>query len=56
MTFILSSGAALCISGAASVVMFWVARPIVEKFGEANTMAFGLMCYSGRFVGYYFLR
>lgn len=50
------TGTALCISGLVSVIMFFVARPIVTKFGEANTMVFGLICYSARFLAYYFLR
>ena len=48
-------GGALCISGIGSVIMFWLAKIIVAKFGEANSMAFGLLSYCARFLVYYFL-
>ena len=33
-----------------------VAKPIIDRLGEANTVAFGLALYSVRFTVFYFLQ
>lgn len=48
-------GAALSIAGVGSVIVLFTSKIIIDKFGEANSLAFALMCYSIRFIVYYFL-
>ena len=54
--WVLYEGAALSIAGVGSVIVLLFAKTIISKFGEANSVSFALMCYSIRFIGYYFLQ
>ncbi|XP_059350646.1 major facilitator superfamily domain-containing protein 6-A-like [Daphnia carinata] len=49
-------GLASSCGGISAVISLSVAKPIIDRLGEANTLAFGLALYSVRFVIFYFLQ
>ena len=53
---LLFTGMAFSCSGISAMISLSVAKPIIDRFGEANTVAFGLMLYSIRFTIFHFLQ
>ncbi|KAK4002760.1 major facilitator superfamily domain-containing protein 6-A [Daphnia magna] len=49
-------GLASSCGGISAVISLSVAKPIIDRLGEANTLVFGLALYSVRFVIFYFLQ
>ncbi|XP_046440928.1 uncharacterized protein LOC124191923 [Daphnia pulex] len=49
-------GAAASISGIGSIIVYWTAKKIVEKFGAPTTVAVSLILTCLRFSAYYFFK
>ncbi len=54
--FTRTSGAAASISGIGSIIVYWTAKKIVEKFGAPTTVAVSLILTCLRFSAYYFFK